>query len=138
MNKARKTIFLTLLSAFLLAACGGQVPESPTPDVDALLTESIGTLSASFFLTQTAVMPPPTNTPLPTTTPLPTNTPLALPSPLPSATQGYFATSAVYPTVTGTQYSVTANPSSQASGCNNLAFIQDVTLPSGTELAPGQ
>ena len=140
MNKARKLILLILLSTVLLVSCAGQPPASPTPDMDAILTQSIGTLSASFFLTQTAVMPTATNTPLPTPTSPPTNTPLALPSPLPSATQGYLATTVVYPTVvvTGTQYTPTTNPASQASGCNNRAFIQDVTIPTGTELAPGQ
>jgi hypothetical protein len=105
--------------------------------MNALLTQSIGTLSASFFLTQTAIVPTATNTPLPTPTPLATNTPLALPSPLPSATQGFVY---VIPsvTVTGTVYTPTTNPSSLASGCNNLALIRDVSIPSKTEMSPGE
>jgi hypothetical protein len=105
--------------------------------MNALLTQSIGTLSASFFLTQTAIVPTATNTPLPTPSPLATNTPLVLPSPLPSATQGYIY---VYPsvTVTGTVYTPTTNPSSLAYGCNNLGFIRDVTIDAGTDMSPGE
>ena len=137
MNKTVKIILYILLVSVLLVSCGGQPPASPTPDMNALLTQSIGTLSASFFLTQTAIVPTATNTPLPTPTPLATNTPLALPSPLASATQGYVY---VIPsvTVTGTVYTPTTNPSSLASGCNNLALIRDVTIPSNTEIAPRQ
>jgi len=138
MKQARKTIIFILLAGALLVSCGGQPPASPTPDINALLTQSIGTLSASFFLTQTAVMPTATNTPLPSPTALPTNTALALPSPLPSATQGYFATAIVYPSVTGTVYTLTPDPSSLGYGCNNLALIRDVTIPEGTEISPGE
>lgn len=141
MNQAGKTILFFLLATVLLASCGGQPPASPTPDINAMLTQSIGTLSASFFMTQTAAVPPATNTPLPTATSLPTNTPLALPSPLPSATQGFFATSVVvYPSVTptGTYYTATPNPASQASGCNNLGLINDIAVTNGTALQPGQ
>jgi hypothetical protein len=46
----------------------------------------------------------------------------------------------VYPsvTVTGTVYTPTTNPSTLAYGCNNLALIRDVTIPSKTELSPGE
>ena len=137
MNKTVKIILSTLLVSVLLVSCGGQPPASPTPDMNALLTQSIGTLSASFFLTQTASVPTVTNTPLPTPSPLATNTPLALPSPLPSATQGFVY---VIPsvTVTGTVYTPTTNPASLASGCNNLGFIRDVSIPANTEMSPGQ
>jgi hypothetical protein len=140
MNKAGKTIIFLLLTTALLVSCGGQPPASPTPDINAILTQSIGTLSASFFMTQTAIVPTATNTPLPTPTPLPTSTALALPSPLPSATQAYYATAIIYPsiTVTGTVYTPTTNPSSLAYGCNNLALIRDVTIPAETEMSPGE
>lgn len=139
MNKAGKTIILILFTTALLVSCGGQPPASPTPDVNAILTQSIGTLSASFFLTQTAMVPPATNTPLPTATSLATNTPLTLPSPLPSATLSYVGTAYIYPSVTptGTYYTPTVNPSSLGYGCNNLVLIRDETIPSGTEIAPG-
>jgi hypothetical protein len=137
MNKSGKVILFMLLISALLISCGGQPPASATPDMNALLTQSIGTLSASFFMTQTAMVTPATNTPLPTPSPLATSTPLSLPSPLPSATQGIIY---VYPsvTVTGTVYTPTTNPSSLAYGCNNLGFIRDVTIDSGTEMAAGE
>ena len=138
MKKTGKAILFILLVSVLLVSCAGQPPASPTPDMNALLTQSIGTLSASFFLTQTAIVPTMTNTPLPTPTPLATNTPLALPSPLPSATQGFIAATFVYPSVTGTVYTPTTNPSTLAYGCNNLGLIRDVTIPSGTEVNPGE
>ena len=137
MNHAKRTIIPVLLAAVLLASCGGQPPASPTPDIDAILTESVATVAASFLQTQTAAVPPSTNTPLPTVTPLASNTPLALPSPIASATQGFFATVIVVPSVTGTVYTPTPNPSTLAYGCNNLALIRDVTIPSGTEMRPG-
>jgi hypothetical protein len=138
MNKFGKVILGMLLFSVLLISCGGQPPTAaPTQDINALLTQSIGTLSASFFLTQTAVVPTATNTPLPTPSPLATSTPLALPSPLPSATQGFIYV-APSVTVTGTVYTPTTNPSSLAYGCNNLGFIRDVTIDSGTDMAPGE
>lgn len=140
MNKPGRTIFFMLLATMLLAACGGQPPASPTPDINAMLTQSIGTLSASFFETQTALVPPATNTPQPTPTLLATNTALALPSPLPSATLGYFGTAIVYPsaTPTGTYYTATPNPASLASGCNNLRLLRDENVPAGTVMKPDQ
>jgi hypothetical protein len=136
-TSARKLIFI-VLAAVLLGSCAGQPAAPPTPDINAILTQSIGTLSASFFLTQTAFVPPVTNTPLPTPTPLSTNTPLALSSPIASATQSFFATSVVYPSVTGTVYTPTPNAGSLAYGCNNLGFIRDVTIESGTQMSPGE
>jgi hypothetical protein len=137
-NTTRRTIIFILLATVLLGSCAGQPPPSPTPDIDAILTESIGTLSAAFFETQTALVPPATNTPLPTVTPLSTNTPLALPSPVAPATQAFFATSVVFPTVTGTIYTPTLNPTSLAYGCNNLGLINDLPLSSASTMQPGQ
>lgn len=138
MNNARKITILILLGAVLLVSCGGQPPASPTPDIDAILTQSIGTVSAAFFQTQTAFVPSPTDTPLPTVTPLPSNTPLALPSPLATATQGFFAPAIVFPTITGTIHTPTVNPTSLAFGCNNLGLINDIPIASGSTLQPGQ
>lgn len=136
-----KRIMIFIVAAALLVSCGGRSPASPatpTPDINAILTESVATAAAAFFQTMTAAVPPATNTPLPTVTPLSTNTPLALASPLASPTQGFFATVIVVPSVTGTVYTPTPNPSSLAYGCNNLALIRDVTIPSGTVMEPGE
>ena len=138
MKHARKTLLLVLLTTALLGSCAGQPPESPAPDVDAILTQSVGTFAAQFFQTQTAMVTPATPTPIDTPTSIPTTTPLALPSPL--ATPTIFYTAIVYPSITptGTQYTPTVNPSTLAYGCNNLGLIRDVTIPSGTEFRPGE
>lgn len=128
-----------LLAAFFLSACAGQTPPSATSDVNALMTQSVGTLVSQFFQTQTAMATPATPTPLDTPTFIPTNTALALPSPLPSATYVYSSTT-LYPTITatGTQYTATPNPSTLGYGCNNLTLIRDETIPAGTVVNPGE
>jgi len=138
MIHVRKTVTLVMLAAALIGSCAGQPPESPTPDINSVLTQSVGTFAAQFFQTQTAMVTPATPTPINTPTPIPTTTPLALPSPLAPAT--VFVTAIVYPSVTptGTQYTPTVNPSTLAYGCNNLGLIRDVTIPSGTEVRPGE
>jgi next-to-BRCA1 protein 1 len=42
------------------------------------------------------------------------------------------------PLATGTQFTATVNPSVLGVGCNNLAFIRDVSYPSGTVVSPGE
>ena len=137
MNHAYKPLLLMLLALTLLVSCAGQPPESPTPDINSVLTQSVGTFAAQFFETQTAMVTPATPTPINTPTPIPTTTPLALPSPIASPT---FYSAIIYPSVTptGTQYTPTVNPSTLSYGCNNLALIRDVTIPSGTEIKPGE
>ena len=139
MKYARKIWTGMLLAAFLLSACAGQVPPSPTMDVNAIMTQNVGTIVAQFFQTQTAMYTPATPTPLDTPTFIPTNTPMASPSALPTATFVYSST-IVYPTITatGTQYTATPNPSTLGYGCNNLTLIRDETIPAGTEMQPGE
>jgi len=143
MHNARRTLITLLLIGIFLTSCGGQIATSPTPDVNAILTSAIGTVAASFFQTQTAIVPPATETFTPTA--VPTNTPLTLSTPtaLPSATQQFvfvpsFTPGVVAPIVspTGTQRTPTVNPSSLGVGCNNLRLISDVTIPAGTVLQP--
>jgi len=145
MYNARRTLITLLLIGIFLTSCGGQIPTSPTPDVNAILTSAIGTVAASFFQTQTAVIPPPTETFTPTA--VPTNTPLTLSTPtaLPVATQPIIFntfvpsfTPIVVPIVspTGTQKTPTVNPSTLGVGCNNLRLISDETIPAGTVLMP--
>jgi hypothetical protein len=136
MNHTRKLLSFLLFAATLLAACAPQVAESPTVDVNAVMTQGVGTFVAQFFQTQTAMYTPPTPTPLNTPTPIPSSTPLSLPSP--SATYAFFATSVVYPsaTPTGTYYTPTVNPSTLAYGCNNLGLINDLAPAAGTIFKP--
>ena len=141
MYHARRTFIALLLIGILLTSCGGQSPASPTPDVNAILTSAIGTVAASFLQTQTALIPPATETFTPTS--IPTSTPLTLltPTASPVPTQLILISTPVpnftfVPSPTGTQYTPTVNPSTLGAGCNNLRLISDETIPAGTVLKP--
>lgn len=137
----QKRVASLVLLVFLLAACGGQPTVAPTMDVGAILTSSVSTFSAALFDTQTAQAL--SATPSPTSTDIkPTDTALALASPIESPTQGFVfnpaSTLILTPSVTGTIFTPTPNPSSLALGCNNLALIRDETIPAGTVMSPLQ
>jgi len=138
---ARRTLITLLLIGILLTSCGGENASSPTPDINAILTAGVGTLAAAIFQTQTALVPPATDTLTPTPTSTPTETASTLPTPLASPTQLIllntpFATIIPSITPTGTQYTPTVPGTKLAYGCNNLALIQDDTIPAGTVLKP--
>jgi hypothetical protein len=136
MNFARPSLILSLLFTILLTSCGGQAAAGePTQDINATIAVAAQTFAASLFQTQTALAPTITNTAPPTVTPLPTSSPLALPSPIASGTQAIFSYAS--PTITGTFYTTTPNPSTLGYGCNNLALVRDVTVESGTIMNPG-
>lgn len=113
----QKLMLFLVASLLVLTACGGGKAE-PTPTMDAHLiqTQAIETFSA--VLTQTALAAP-TQTPLPTLTASPTFAP--------------FSTSAAItlPAVTQAAVSPTAS-------CYQLRFVNDVTIPDNTPMAPGQ
>lgn len=139
----RHFMILLALLGILLASCGGQSDVSPTPDLNAILTAAVGTVAESVFRTQTALVPPATETPTITPSPLATDTPFVQPSPIssPTATLIFFsnivtATRTITPT--GTQYTATPNPSTLAYGCNNLLLLRDETIPAGTVFKPGE
>lgn len=141
MSFARRTLIVLLLIAVFLTSCGAQSPASATPDVNAILTAAVGTFAASIFQTQTAFALSVTPTITPTASP--TSTPFTLLSPTAPPTQLILygtpiATYALLPTVTGTQYTPTANPSTLGNGCNNLRLIRDVTIPAGTVFKPNE
>lgn len=134
---ARRILLILLLTGILLTSCANQDSTSATPDINAILTAGVGTLAASIFQTQTALVPTITETPTPTTTA--TATPIPLPSLTSSATPQLIfytplATSSITPT--GTQYTPTANPNTLAHGCNNLQLINDENVPAGTIFQP--
>ena len=134
---ARKTLFLLLLAGILITSCAGQNPAEPTQDVNEILTAGVGTFAAAIFQTQTAIAPPATATPTITSTATATvATPIPLLSPTPSATQLVFVAPLVTftPAFTGTP--PTANPTTLASGCNNLLLLRDETVPAGTVFKP--
>ncbi|MFN2119953.1 MAG: NBR1-Ig-like domain-containing protein, partial [Anaerolineales bacterium] len=116
-RKQAQSKWAFILSALVLAlsgACGSSAADStPTLSVEEVFTAAVQTLQAQQA-TQLALTPP-TATASPS--PFPT---LALPSPV--ATLPF-----VVPTSSG----------STASGCNNAAYVADVTVPDGTAFKPG-
>ena len=141
MSFARKTLIPFLILTLLLTACGSGVATSKPVDANSISTALVGTLVASLFQTQTAMVPP---SPLPTAVPpTPLNT-LILPTIIIQTPTLYYipplftSTPHLSPTVTGTVPTPTVDPNSLSNGCNNLAFIRDVTIPSGTVLSPKQ
>ena len=139
MSPTRTTFVCLLLLSLLLTACGSSAATSNPIDPNAVSTSLVSTLVASMFQTRTALAPPtasmPTSAPTPVTFPtiaIPTSTYLVY---FPTLTTPF----ATYtPTVTGTVFTPTVDPNSLASGCNNMAFVRDVTIPAGTVLKPNQ
>lgn len=143
MKISLNVLTLILLVSLLAVSCGGNI-KSGEEDVDTLLTAAVGTMAASFFETQTAMVTPATSTVEPTITPLPTFTSF------PSSTAQFATSTFIFytatpgtvtpgtPTVTGTLPTATVNAGALASGCNNLAFVRDVNMPAGTVLQKGQ
>lgn len=136
MQKHIHKFLVMTLPAFLLISCAGA---APTQDVNAIMTAAVGTMVASVFESQTAMVTPVTATSTLTQTPLPTVTPLSSPAALvlASPTFTYYTPTLGTltpgtPTATGTLATATVNPNVLAYGCNNLAFIRDVTVPAGT------
>ena len=133
------TLVVTLIT-FMLVACAGA--EVPTQSNEVLMTSAVGSMVASFFGTQTAMYTPPTPTFTPTYTPFPSPT-VIYPTAtfLPTITPTFIYYSPVPDgsiTATGTQLTPTVNANSLAVGCNNLAFVRDVTIPAGTILKPNE
>jgi hypothetical protein len=140
MKKHQTTTLIILIFALLLTACTGEQANEENPEI--LMTSAVGTMVASFFETQTAAHTPS----VPTASPPPTLAPLSSPTlvlstatlgPTPTPTLYYSPTPGTV-TPTGTLATVTVNPASLAYGCNNLAFVRDVNIPSGTVMQPGE
>jgi hypothetical protein len=134
-----KPFISLLLLAVVLAACAPQATAEPTQDIDAIMTQAVGTFAASVSQTQAvlALSQTATSSPTPSASPtLPITT-----TPGPTSTQAFLPilpTVFLSPTVTGTQYTPTTNPSGLAVGCNNLRLLRDETIPAGTVMKPGE
>ena len=133
-------LILTLTIAIMLvSACGG-ADASPTPteiDVEAIYTAGAATVFAGQTGT-TSAQPTATFTPTSTVTPTSTITTT------PTSTRQVFVQvqpvfTAIY-TITGTPGTPVPSitPTFGAVGCNNSAFIQDVTVPNNTKLTAGE
>ncbi len=117
----RLLIAATLPLMLTLAACGASKADStPTLSVEAIFTSAAQTFDAQQA-TELALTPP-TETPAPTLTPAPTFPPLASPTG-PVATISFNS-----PTAVG----------GGVPGCDNAAWIADVTIPDGTKMLPNQ
>ncbi|MGZ6316912.1 MAG: NBR1-Ig-like domain-containing protein [Anaerolineales bacterium] len=108
-------IIASMVTLLTLAACGaGNADATPTMSVAEIYTAAFHTLSAQQA-TQLALTPP---TSTPSKTPPPTVAPPTLP-----ATAGF----GTAPTTVG----------GGVQSCNSSVFINDVTIPDGTVMAPG-
>ncbi|MEN8243242.1 MAG: NBR1-Ig-like domain-containing protein [Chloroflexota bacterium] len=118
-QKSNRLLAVLLVSAGLLSACGPSAEQQAT-ESSLVITQAVETVMVA--LTQTAMMEPsPTLTIPPTAEPLPTNTPTI-----------EIATYTPFPTQAVTQ----AGPA--LSSCDLASFVDDLSIPDGTELAPGQ
>jgi hypothetical protein len=114
--KTQSKLIVMILLVFILAACGGNTTSTPEMDVLSLAQ----TAAAQTLVAQTST-PPATATLFPTALP----TLGALPT--------FVSVSPTLQSVTS--YTVSG---STANGCNNAAFVSDVTIADGTILAPSE
>jgi len=116
--KIRNIVLLIFMVLFLfLTGCGGD--DEPPFDINAAYTAAAETIGAQLTL-QALEQPPATPTfTLPPATPTPTNT-------LVAHTATYTPTTASAPPALPT-----------FSQCDVADFIDDITIPDGTEMAPG-
>jgi hypothetical protein len=117
------------LLIFILSACGPKpTPTASSPDQ--AYTQIWETVASGQTKTAAAATPVPavTDTPQVSVTPKATKTPLVSSTPSGDATSA--STSA--PAATNTKVRATAQAS-----CDNFQFIDDVTYPDGSEVAPG-
>ena len=120
MQSKKFLVLLTLLGALVLSACGGSNADA-TPTMSVALIQTQAVLTYQAQLTQTAIANP-------------TSTPTATTSPTPAAT--FSAPTLSSPVAIGTTPVTTGGVGSSA--CYGLSFVNDVTIPDGTDEAPGQ
>jgi len=117
MQRNKLVVMLTLLTALLLSACGaGKADATPTVSVDLIRTQAV--LTYQVQLTQTALANP-------------TATPTATQSQTPAPTLSV-------PTTNSPVAAGTTTGGSQSSSCYGLSYVNDVTIPDGTQMTPGQ
>lgn len=107
--KTRILLVLTLIAGALLFSCGTNKSDQAEPvDINALRTEAVATYASS--LTET-LAPPPTTSPTP---------------------------NIVEPTATSPEITATLETPATANPCYNLLYIEDVTIPDGTQMKAGE
>jgi len=124
MIRRNKTTWITsAVLVLVLSACGAKTSTPDAASVDAIYTQAAATVGAK--LTQTASMFTKTPESTPTSSELPTL----------SATQTPLITNT--PEFTATTLLVnTQVPPTQVS-CDNMAYVDDVTIPDNSPVAPG-
>ncbi len=119
--KHKKSILLFTICLLLLTGCDlGAGGGEEVPSAEQVLTSAAETVFAALSLTPQATE---------TSTPSATATATSTLTPSPSATSSY--------TVAAVSNPVGGNTGGQASGCDNATFVSDVTIPDGTQFAPG-
>ena len=118
---------LAIIFLLVLSACGNKAEEQEI-DPNAAITQVVETAMAA--LTETAMVQTPTPSLTPTV--LPTNTPIPTIQPSPT-----IATLVSLPTTSSSSPGFT-QPSGTTSSCDVGGFVKDVTIPDGTNMAPGQ
>jgi hypothetical protein len=111
-NRLHQLVVLLMAVTIALAACGpsaGKATPTPTMSIGAIFTAAAGTIIAQ--LTEQA----------------PSVTPTPIPSDTPAATATY-----ALPLATATR------PVPTAASCASLLFIDDITIPDGTQMPVGQ
>lgn len=115
-NKIKyKFCVLGIVAMLALSACGSAADQTPTPGLEAIYTAAAQTIAAQQATLQAQV--PPTVTPSATLFPT-----------LPPPTAQSSLLNAASPT----------SSTGGAVGCDNSVYINDVTIPDGTVMTPGQ
>jgi hypothetical protein len=116
-----KHIAITILLALVLAACAPKATPMPTPDIGAIQTAAAQTVVAEISATAAA------NAAL---TPLasPTSEPTQPSANAPTATVTMTVVVLTTPGIVGTPLGL----------CEDAVFLNDVTVPDGTQMTPGQ
>src|SRR5574340_1851 len=123
---------LTVISAILLAACGGLIPKTGQDSVSAQQTQVMATVSMALtqqaFETMVAQATQQSQlTPLPTVMPTATLAPVITEQP----TQG------ITPVLPSPTTAPTPLPTAIPLPCNSAGFVKDVTVSDGTEYTAG-
>lgn len=123
MSRSKKVLWLLpALLIFFSSACGGQ----PTTSPDVFYTQAAETMVVARTQTAMAATNTPAEMPTPTETPTPgpTNTPLITSTFTPGA-------------ATNTPITLNTPRPTQSGVCDQANFVDDVTIPDGTEVLAG-
>lgn len=136
----QKTLTKIIVFSVVMLALGafGLRKNSPEPQVNVSQTAMIETMVSGFFQTQTANAPQATPTPIPSATPLPTQTQILITLPPPpsfnTAAPTVISLLPTFSLATAIPNQVGTGSGSTDSGCYNLKWIEDTSIPDGTTI----